>query len=468
MKAYARRTRPRMSRGFIPPGPPMPRRAPIISFSLWRSAARDATEDEAPRRDPSSAPAERRADLLDRIRVRRLAGDMDLRVRLSALDAVPDLRVQDHAGPQIDRIALLLTTRTQAYRGGADAVRGDRSDERGATRDQVLHARRTRQAARVIDGTRVAPLRGHELAELREPAAVGQGAIDRGERALRVARPAPTHEHLRTGEAHELQEIRGTAAAQGLDRLGDLERVTHGAPERLLHVGELAGDCQAVRDADRGQRARGREILHERAAADLYVEHDGVRAGGDLLGHDARRDQWKCRDRARRVAQRVEEPVRWSELFGLPGDDDADPPELREELRGREIDTVARERLELVERSAREAEAAPAHLRDGKTARRNERRDDESRLVPHSAGGVLVDDATEAREIEALARADHARGQRCGLLRIHAAPDHRHEEGRHLVVGDLALGVPLDEVVDLLGGELPTVALSLDELDDPH
>src|SRR6185503_11540234 len=121
---------------------------------------------------------------------------------------------------------------------------------------------------------------------------------------------------------------------------------------------------------------------------------------------------------------------------------------------------------ELVERAAREPQSASAHLRDGEAARSNEWRHDERRLVPHSAGRVFVHDATKAREIEALAGADHARGQRRRLFRIHAAPDDRHEEGRHLVVRYLAPGVALDEVVDLLGGELSTVALSLDELDD--
>src|SRR6185503_8311771 len=108
------------------------------SFSLWTSAARDAAEDESPRRDPSRAPPERRADLLDGIRVRRLAGDMDFGIGLSSLDAVADLGLQDHARPQIDRIALLLATRAKANGGDADAVRGDRGDECFAARYEAF------------------------------------------------------------------------------------------------------------------------------------------------------------------------------------------------------------------------------------------------------------------------------------------------------------------------------------------
>src|SRR5207249_3069622 len=90
------------------------------------------------------------------------------------------------------------------------------------------------------------------------------------------------------------------------------------------------------------------------------------------------------------------------------------------------------------------------------------------RLVADPAGRMLVHDAAEAREIEALAGADHRRGQRRRLLCVHAAPDHGHAERGHLVVGNIALRVTLHERVDLVGGELPAVALPLDELDDAH
>ena len=107
-----------------------------------------------------------------RVRVRGLARDVDLRVRLATLDAIADLRVQDDARPQIDRVALLLPARAESYRSHADAVGGDGADERGARRDEALDTWRTREPARVVDGSSVATLGGHELAQLREPAAV--------------------------------------------------------------------------------------------------------------------------------------------------------------------------------------------------------------------------------------------------------------------------------------------------------
>src|SRR5437879_13230351 len=92
-----------------------------LQLSLWRSAAGDATEDETARRDVSRAPAERCADLVDRARILGPAGDVDLGVGLSALDAVADLGVQDHARAEIDRVVLLFAARSEERRVGTEA-----------------------------------------------------------------------------------------------------------------------------------------------------------------------------------------------------------------------------------------------------------------------------------------------------------------------------------------------------------
>jgi len=150
------------------------------------------------------------------------------------------------------------------------------------------------------------------------------------------------------------------------------------------------------------------------------------------------------------------------------GDDDADPLELREEFRRREVDAIAGDRLQLVERATRETESTPAHLRDRQATRRDERRDHERRLVADAAGGVLVHDAAEPPQVEALARRDHRCGQLGGLTHVHAPPDHRHAERGHLVIGDLPVRVAVDEEGDLGRGETLAVALFLDEPGRPH
>src|SRR5207248_11675342 len=131
-------------------------------------------------------------------------------------------------------------------------------------------------------------------------------------------------------------------------------------------------------------------------------------------------------------------------------------------------DAVAAGGLELVERAARVAETESAHLRDRHAALRHERRDDERRFVADTAGRVLVDDTPEARQVEALAGPHHRSRESRRLLRVHPAPDHGHAERGHLVVGNVALRVPLNKSVDLVRGQLAAVALSLDELNDSH
>ena len=60
----------------------------------------------------------------------------------------------------------------------------------------------------------------------------------------------------------------------------DLERVADRAPERLVHVGQEADDLAARPRADLAhlprELARVVDRLHERAVADLDVEHDRV------------------------------------------------------------------------------------------------------------------------------------------------------------------------------------------------
>ena len=80
--------------------------------------------------------------------------------------------------------------------------------------------------------------------------------------------------------------------------------------ERLVHVGQQADDLRPARVPSSSivsaSVARVVQRLHERAVADLDVEDDRLGSGGDLLGHDARRDQRDVVDRRRDVAKRVE------------------------------------------------------------------------------------------------------------------------------------------------------------------
>ena len=153
----------------------------------------------------------------------------------------------------------------------------------------------------------------------------------------------------------------------------------------------------AERDHRLGEAPRVVDRLHERAVADLDVEHDRLRARGELLRHDRRGDQRELVDGRGDVAQRVQQLVGRDEVAGLADDRDADVPHLRDELVHRQLDAVAGDRLELVERAAGVAEAAAAHLPERDAARRDDRPDGERRLVADAAGRVLVDDLAAER-----------------------------------------------------------------------
>ena len=187
--------------------------------------------------------------------------------------------------------------------------------------------------------------------------------------------------------------------------------------------------------------------------------------GGDLLGHDARGDQGHVVHGRRHVAERVEPLVGGHEVAGLADDRHADLAHLPDELVLAELDPKPGDRLELVERAARVAEPAAAHLGEGHAAGRDDGADHERRLVAHAAGRVLVDDAAaEPREVDRVAASHHRIRERVRLGRGEAAEEDRHAERGHLVVGHLVPHVGEDELAQLVARELLPVALALDQL----
>ena len=163
-----------------------------------------------------------------------------------------------------------------------------------------------------------------------------------------------------------------------------------------------------------GQHARVVERLHEGAVADLDVEDDRVGTGGELLGHDRRRDQRHDVDGRRHVAERVELLVGRHEVRALADDRHPDVSQLGDHLVGRQLDPEPGNRLELVQRAARVPEPAAAHLPERHAAGGDDRADRDRGLVAHAAGRVLVDDLAPERrtEVERVAGADHGVGQR--------------------------------------------------------
>ena len=150
-----------------------------------------------------------------------------------------------------------------------------------------------------------------------------------------------------------------------------------------------------------GERAGVVERLHERAVADLDVEHDRVGAARDLLRHDRGRDQRQDVHRRGHVAERVELLVgraRGRRSGRRSRARPSSPGSTNWSMR--ELDVEAGDRLELVERAAGVAEPAAAHLPDRHAAGGDDRADGDRGLVADAAGRVLVDDLAAERRAE--------------------------------------------------------------------
>ena len=219
-----------------------------------------------------------------------------------------------------------------------------------------------------------------------------------------------------------------------------------------------------------GEHARVVDGLHERAAADLDVEHQRVDALGELLAEDARGDQRNRLDRRGGVAKRVELAVGGRDLRGLP--DQANPEAVHQlgEARDWQIGDEPGNALQLVEGAAGVAETASRNHRHLDAADGNQRSEGQRDLVAHAAGGMLVHlAARDSGEIEHPAGMEHRFEQRRQLpRRIHSAEEHRHQERRELLVGDAAAGGAPDQVLQLLLVENAAVALLADQIVGAH
>ena len=186
--------------------------------------------------------------------------------------------------------------------------------------------------------------------------------------------------------------------------------------------------------------------------ADLDVEHQRAGALGDLLAHDrATRSAGsprRCRSRraarrascrpapARRRPRRSTAPTSssWRIISSL--DSDARQPGIDSSL----------SRVPPVWPSPR-----PGQLGHGDPAGRHQRRERQRDLVAHPAGRVLVGGRPRQRRRSPSARRDAiiAVGPAGDLAAVHPVEQDRHRQRRHLLVGDLAPGVGVDDPVDL-------------------
>ena len=145
------------------------------------------------------------------------------------------------------------------------------------------------------------------------------------------------------------------------------------------------------------------------------------------------------------------------------------PVDVFKELFFREGGGEAGKALQLVDGAAGVAEAAPGHLGDLEPAGRDHGAQHQARLVPDTAGGVLVRlDPGDGTEVKDIPGALHREGEVQDLTVVHPAQQDRHAHGGHLVIRNDAGGIVRDHVPDFFRGQSLAVALLRDEIGHAH
>ena len=345
-----------------------------------------------------------------------------------------------------------------------------------------------------VDGVHVAALRGGQLAdelglgELRrivDPVGLAALGADHrlelleGGTVLEVLLDGLLGGKGRTGdagEAHDLHaqledevlQVFGAFALQEADGFEDFEARADGVAEGLVDVGH-EGHALAVERAgdagdDAGELLGLLEVADEGTVAPLYVDHQAFAAFGELLGEDAARDEREGRDRARLLAERVEDVVGRGDLAALLGDGATHALELLAELVHRGLALEARDRAELLDGREAELLVLAVHAGHDDAGGGAERAEHHGSLVAHAAGRDLGDlGLGETVEVDDVARETEFFGQEGGLLRGHLLEIDRHREGGLLRLRHLGVHDRVDDMTDLVGGELAAIPLLLDE-----
>ena len=203
--------------------------------------------------------------------------------RLTCLDPIAYLRLEDDPHGIVDRIALFLPAAAKLHCGQPHGIRPDLSKPTCRRRSNRLDQACRRQQLRIVDLSYVAALGGDELPELFPGLSVPELFARLILQYLLVGAKTSQAEHLRCQRHDQLFEIGGAAALQGGNGFLELQRVAYGSPKRLIHGADHgrhpASGVAADFDHQPRQATRIGLRLHERAMPYLDVEHDRVGAG---------------------------------------------------------------------------------------------------------------------------------------------------------------------------------------------
>src|SRR5690625_835203 len=109
-------------------------------------------------------------------------------------------------------------------------------------------------------------------------------------------------------------------------------------------------------------------------------------------------------------------------------------------------------------------EAAPGDHRDGDATCGDQGCQYKRYLVAHTDGWVLVDfGPPDITQVNDHARMEHGMSERERLIRVEPLQKTRHQEGAHLVIGDVAAEISVDEVGYFVIIQASAVSLADDE-----
>ena len=218
-----------------------------------------------------------------------------------------------------------------------------------------------------------------------------------------------------------------------------------------------------------GQVDRILHRLHKRPRAGLHIQEDAVGPGGDLLAHDAGRNEGLALHRGGDIPQGVELFVRGGQVAGLAYHTDPHLVDNAGELPLIHAGAKAGDGFHLVHGAAGVAQAPAGHLGHWHPAGGYNGGDDQGGLIPHPTGGVFIHlDPLDGGEVHHVSGVGHGVGEDCRLLWVEASEVDCHHHCSQLVVGDGAIHHPVHQKTDLRLSQYTTIPFLLDEIVHAH
>ena len=283
-----------------------------------------------------------------------------------------DTLVQHKAHAGVDDIRLGLAARSHGLGGVSQADGIHVMDVAVRQGGHITHNSGLRQPGYIIAAGGVASLSHNHLPQLLQSPAAVKRVQQPGTAFRHIRGGVRQHQHMRAQLDGHIQQGTGGTAGQHVDSFLYFQRVADMTAQGLAHIGYQRYHAAARVAADAhhglGQFNAVVQRLHQRARAGFDVQHNALRAAGQLFGYDAGGDQRQAVHRGGYVPQGVQGFIRGSQIFGLA--DDCQPNILYLLQKGffADIYAHARDAFQLVQGSAGVAQTAAAHFGYGHAA----------------------------------------------------------------------------------------------------